>query len=147
MTRYDIARKAYENKEIEADTFGQLHLGNFTNETILKAVERRWISTEFAARLLDAEIESEAEAVEETSTNRKMIEVQILTCNGKIAYYKDVIQSNIEDIQEAAARLTPDNCSEAGSIQTYAQRIADAKARISELTEFITSLKLTLQGV
>lgn len=56
MTRYEIARKAYENKEIEADTFGQLHMGNFTNETILDAVERHWIDAEFAAHLLDADL-------------------------------------------------------------------------------------------
>ena len=56
MTRYEITRKAYENKEIEADTFGQLHMGNFTNETILDAVERHWIDAEFAAHLLDADL-------------------------------------------------------------------------------------------
>lgn len=59
MTRYDIARKAYENKEIEADTLGQLGAHNFSDKAILMAVERHWISVEFAARLLDAEIETD----------------------------------------------------------------------------------------
>lgn len=143
MTRYDIARKAYENKEIEADTFGQLHLGNFTNEIILKAVERRWISTEFAARLLDSEIDDD-EAKTKTSVDKKMIKAKVDSCAAKINYYKSSIQSYIEDIQEATARLTPDNCSEVSSIQTYAQRIAEAKAHVEELDEIATSLKFML---
>ena len=142
MTRYEIARKAYENKEIEADTFGQLHLGNFTNETILKAVERRWISTEFAALLLDGEIEANTET--KAAVDKKMIEVKIDSCISKINYYKSSIQSSIEDIQKAAARLTPDNCSEAGPIQIYAQRITEAKAHIEELDEIVISLKFML---
>lgn len=143
MTRYDIARKAYENKEIEADTFGQLHLGNFTNEIILKAVERCWISTEFAARLLDTEIDDD-ESNTKASVDKKMIKAKVDSCASKINYYKSSIQSYIEDIQKATARLTPDNCSEVSSIQTYAQRIAEAKAHIEELDEIVTSLKFML---
>lgn len=59
MTRYDIAFKALESHEIEADTLGQLGAHNFTDKAILMAVERHWISVEFAARLLDAEIETD----------------------------------------------------------------------------------------
>lgn len=143
MTRYDIARKAYENKEIEADTFGQLHLGNFTNEIILKAVERHWISAEFAVKLLDAEIDDD-EANTKVSVDKKMIKAKLDSCVSKINYYKSSIQSYIEDIQKATARLTPDNCSEVSSIQTYAQRIAEAKAHIEELDEIVTSLKFML---
>lgn len=138
MTRYDIARQAYENKEIEADTFGQLHLGNFTNEIILKAVERHWITAEFAEKLLDADIE------DEDDMNRKRIEAQIVTCNGKIAYYKDTIEHNIKAIQEVAARLSLDRYSDVNSIQAYARRIDEARAHIEELNASVTALKFML---
>lgn len=79
MTRFEIARQAWDNGEIEADTFGQLHSLNFTNKIILKAVERHWISVEFAASLLDAETQEEAEdeAEAETDTDTKATEFPI----------------------------------------------------------------------
>lgn len=146
MTRYDIAFKALESHEIESDTLGQLGAHNFTDKAILMAVERHWISVEFAARLLDAEVEDEddIEAGTETSVDKKMIKAKLDSCTSKISYYKSSIQSNIEDIQKAAAHLTPDNCSEASSIQTYAQRIAEAKAHIEELNEIVISLEFML---
>lgn len=143
MTRFEIAYKAYENNEIDGATLGQLDGHNFTNKIIAIAVERKWINAEFAVQLLDAEIDDD-EANTKVSVDRKMIKAKLDSCVSKINYYKSSIQSYIEDIQKATARLTPDNCSEASSIQTYAQRIAEAKAHIEELDEIVISLKFML---
>lgn len=140
MTRYEIARSAFEHNDIEADTFGQLHGHNFSNKIIAIAVERKWISAEFATQLLDADMDEEADM------NYRRIEGQMVTCNGKIAYYKEIIQSSIKSIQDIASRLTPDCCSEAESIQNYTRQIADAEAHISELTTFVAWLKFMLNN-
>lgn len=52
MTAKELIKKAYENKEIEADIFGQLALGNFSDEAIEMAVERNWITRELADKFL-----------------------------------------------------------------------------------------------
>ena len=137
-TRYDIAYQAYENDEIDSSTFGQLNAHNLSNKIIVAAVERSWITTEFAVKLLDADIE------DEDDMNRKRIEGQIVTCNGKIAYYKDTIEYSIKAIQEVAARLSLDRCSEVDSIQAYARRIDEARAHIEELNASVTALKFML---
>ena len=59
MTRYEIARKAYENDEIDSSTFGQLNAHNLSNKIIVAAVERSWITAEFAVKLLDAPFEED----------------------------------------------------------------------------------------
>lgn len=133
MTRYEIARKAYENDEMEGSTFGQLDMHSFSTKCIVDAIERGWITAELAARLLDA-------PVEEDEAN-KQIEAQITTINGEINCYKRVIQDSIQSIQDVAARLTLDRCSEVDSLQAYAKRITDARARIEELERSITALK------
>lgn len=140
MTRYEIARSAFEHNSIEADTFGQLHGHNFSNKIIAIAVERKWISAEFAAQLLDANIE------DEDDMNRKRIEGQIVTCNGKIAYYNDIVKDSIKAIQKASDRLTPDCCSEAESIQADTKRILVAKAHIDELSVTVAALKFMLDN-
>lgn len=138
MTRYEIARKAYENDEMEGSTFGQLDMHSFSTKCIVDAIERGWITAEFAVKLLDADIE------DEDDMNRKRIEGQIVTCNGKIAYYKDTIEYSIKAIQEVAARLSLDRCSEVDSIQAYARRIDEARAHIEELNASVTALKFML---
>src|SRR5699024_7971620 len=67
MTRYEIARKAYENDEMEGSTFGQLDMHSFSTKCIVDAIERGWITAEFAVKLLDADIE------DEDDMNRKRI--------------------------------------------------------------------------
>ena len=133
MTRYENARKAYENDEMEGSTFGQLDMHSFSTKCIVDAIERGWITAELAARLLDAPVEEDE--------GSKQIEAQIITFNAKIDYYKDIIQHNIQSIQDVAARLTLDRCSEVDSLQAYAKRITDARARIEELERSVTALK------
>lgn len=136
MTRYEIARKAYENDEMEGSTFGQLDMHSFSTKCIVDAIERGWITAELAARLLDAPFEEDE--------GSKQIEAQITTINGEINCYKRVIQDSIQSIQDVAARLTLDRCSEVDSLQAYAKRITDARARIEELERSITALKFML---
>ena len=133
MTRYEIARKAYENDEMEGSTFGQLDMHSFSTKCIVDAIERGWITAELAAQLLDAPVQEDE--------GSKQIEAQITTINGEINCYKRVIQDSIQSIQDVAARLTLDRCSEVDSLQAYAKRITDARARIEELERSITALK------
>lgn len=133
MTRYEIARKAYENDEMEVSTFGQLDMHSFSTKCIVDAIERGWITAELAAQLLDAPVQEDE--------GSKQIEAQITTINGEINCYKRVIQDSIQSIQDVAARLTLDRCSEVDSLQAYAKRITDARARIEELERSVTALK------
>lgn len=136
MTRYEIARKAYENDEIDSSTFGQLDMHSFSTKCIVDAIERGWITAELAAQLLDAPVQEDE--------GSKQIEAQITTINGEINCYKRVIQDSIQSIQEVAARLSPDRCSEVDSIQAYARRIDEARAHIEELNASVTALKFML---
>ena len=133
MTRYEIARKAYENDEMEGSTFGQLDMHSFSTKCIVDAIERGWITAELAAQLLDAPVQEDE--------GSKQIEAQITTINGEINCYKRVIQDSIQSIQDVAARLTLDRCSEVDSLQAYAKRITDARARIEELERSVPALK------
>ena len=99
MTRYDIAFKALESHEIEADTLGQLGAHNFTDKAILMAVERHWISVEFAARLLDAEIETD---------DRIKIKLRKRLENYIESYRKSA--SNESEKAERLRRLDPQLC-------------------------------------
>ena len=52
MTRKEICIKAWENGELRQDIFGQLATHNFDDEIIILAIERKWITKEFAKKLL-----------------------------------------------------------------------------------------------
>lgn len=55
MTRRDITIKAYNDGRIEADTFGHLAMEDFSDKVICKALEREWITKEFANELMEGE--------------------------------------------------------------------------------------------
>ena len=52
MTRQEIAKRAYEKKEIELDTFGMLAMNDYSEEIVKKAYEKKWISLDLAGQLL-----------------------------------------------------------------------------------------------
>lgn len=72
MTRKELMVQAYENKEIEADTFGQLASRDFSDEAFEMAVERNWITKEFADKITgNNEEENTMKKTVITYTNRK----------------------------------------------------------------------------
>ena len=54
MTRKEICIKAWENNELRQDIFGQFATHNFDDEIIALAIEREWITEEFAEKLIEA---------------------------------------------------------------------------------------------
>lgn len=58
MTIKERVIKAFENKEIELDTLGQISLNNYTEESVKDALERGWISEETANKILNDEKEN-----------------------------------------------------------------------------------------
>lgn len=72
MTRKELMVQAYKNKEVEADTFGQLASRNFSDEAFEMAVERGWITKEFANTITgNNEEENIMKKTVITYTNRK----------------------------------------------------------------------------
>lgn len=69
MTIKERVIKAFENKEIELDTLGQISLNNYTEESVKDALERGWISEETANKILNGE--------KENNTMKKTITVYV----------------------------------------------------------------------
>ena len=52
MTRRDIAMAAYNDGEIGLDVLGHLAIDNFSDAVICKALDREWITEDFAEVLM-----------------------------------------------------------------------------------------------
>ena len=53
MTRMQFVLNAYRNGEIPQDVFGQFATHNFDTKAIIIAIERGWVSHEFAEQYID----------------------------------------------------------------------------------------------
>lgn len=52
MTRRDIAIAAYNDGKLGLDVLGQLAIDNFSDAVICKALDRNWITEDFAEMLM-----------------------------------------------------------------------------------------------
>lgn len=53
MTRREIAMAAYRDGKLGLDVLGQLAIDNFSDAVICKALDRGWITEEFAEKLME----------------------------------------------------------------------------------------------
>lgn len=53
MTRMQFTIDAYQNGEIPQDVFGQFATRNFDTKVIIIAIERGWVSNEFAEKYIN----------------------------------------------------------------------------------------------
>lgn len=53
MTRREIALAEFYDCKITLDTLGQLAAENYSDEAICKAMDRGWITEEFAEKLME----------------------------------------------------------------------------------------------